>query len=342
MTEPYKVSVNLNLLYYFLKKSMPIEEKELKEILKSFLKQINYIDHLISIINYYDNDVVFIYKILKLTKEIKKLNSLFFSSLLLKCSLGFLEQLKVKYQLKKFNYNQLFHISGKDFGNLVELKKKLKRYRYNKQLSGHLYLFFTPIQIQSNFRSRLYEEGKESMKFFLSDFENLTGKREIEMMNLKKDFKKKEMVQQHFREKKKFMKELVVKKKFWEASLKGKITIIIKVIYQNSTMVLRTPGSARLSMKERIIARVSLYTFFFFDLVKKYFFNIFKILTFFYIQVTRFHKNKLTSSFFLLTLILPQFLAPLYVIINQILYVIVSLKIKRYLLAEGKSYCSFL
>lgn len=278
MMEPYKLSVNYNLLLYYLKRNTLLEGEELKTFLKVFMKQIFYFDNLLALINFYDSDIIFIYKILKIVKEIKTLNKIFFSQYLLKCSFGFLEQLKIKYQLKKFNYNKLFHIEGKNFEQILELKEKLKKYRYNEQISGHLYLFFTPIQIEKAMRFKLFDDENlenfkgNTTKIELIGLENLEERSFSDIQNLNSRLKRQEMVQQHFRDREKFLKELQKKSKFWEMNLSEKTLAVITKIYQTFTLFMRVPGNSKLDWNEKFLIRISLLFFFFLDLVKKLFF----------------------------------------------------------------------
>lgn len=112
--------------------------------IKSLISRLN---DLLSILNIYEDSVLFVSHMLNIMNEIDMINENYLYKYSLKCSIFILEDLKLHHQQKKLRYHQLFKIESKSFERIYSLKKILEFYNETGKLNTQFVLFFMPMQL---------------------------------------------------------------------------------------------------------------------------------------------------------------------------------------------------
>lgn len=98
-------------------------------------------------IYYNDSGIVFAYSVLKFMKKLKQINEKFFSQLLVKASLVYVESAKISYQRKNMQFNQMYMVNRCGYGDIQGLKTLMKSKKINSKTSGNFSIMFTPSSI---------------------------------------------------------------------------------------------------------------------------------------------------------------------------------------------------
>lgn len=198
----------------------------------------------LSVLNIYEDSVIFVSKMLGLMNQIEEINENYLLKYQLKCSIFILEDLKLHDQQKKLRYHQLFKIESKSYDRLYSLRRILEFYNETGKLNYQFVLFFLPM--------KLTEIGINEL---ISDSRGL--------ISIKK--RRKNVVQRIF------ITDLSKDKVAWERFLKlkflQKIGLVLFKLKSFFTRNLRTPHVIKLYRHSKILFKILLLLAFFFDLV---------------------------------------------------------------------------
>ena len=290
LDDPLTIHLNPLLLYSHLLAYFKGDVERSRQMLKEFRAKLYKINMLLQHLLLHENAIFFCFKIMQLLENIDTLNKTTAYGTGLRVSFIVFEQLKLKYQKAKYRYNQIYHVRSRKYEKIELFHQKLLEFENLKEKFTYQFsLYLTP-----TLRGRdvvLLNSEKEEFSRQLLGVKNYNYGQSDLMVDL--------------------ANSPDILSKFIEIKGFKKLKMRIVRFFTRISIFFRTPEQLDLNKVQKFLLKLMLLTLIFID-----FFLVFSSWT-----IMLFHRKPLSSLMLLGWILAPNFLAIIWCLIYQFLYV---------------------